>query len=52
MEVEFKGEDEANAITFRELKDALNKRDEKNMVTDLIAIKSKDDQKKFIILVL
>ena len=52
LEIEFTGESETNAHNFTALKDALNKKDDKNTVKELIAMKSKNDKKRFMMLVL
>ena len=44
LEIEFTGESETNAHTFTALKDALNEKDDKNTVKELIAMKSKNLQ--------
>ena len=52
LEVMFTDEGETNAFTFTTLKNALNERDVMNTVKVLSAMKKKDDQKIFMMLVL
>ena len=52
LEVKFTDEGDTNAFTFTALKDALNERDKKNTVKVLSAMKSKGDQKIFMMLIL